>query len=102
MTRHPEHSLTSLRQKGWMPKLFAASISRGCFSLDILFYRTKGAAPDRESERAEPEPRWPQIDLWLPHAPATLPLVALQKSNRVGASPFPLRKPFQSGPRRQG
>jgi cytochrome P450 len=24
-----------------MPKLFAASISRGCFSLDILFYRTK-------------------------------------------------------------
>src|ERR1700693_4167109 len=29
-------------------------------------------------------------------------LVALQKSNRVGAPPFPLREPSQNGPRRQG
>src|SRR5882724_936209 len=32
----------------------------------------------------------------------TASLVALQKSNRVGAPPFPLRKPSQNGPRRQG
>src|ERR1700680_3211961 len=33
---------------------------------------------------------------------ATVSLVALQKSNRVGAPPFPLRKPSQNGPRRPG
>src|SRR3984893_9342122 len=33
---------------------------------------------------------------------ATVSLVALQKSNRVGSPPFPLRKPSQNGPRRPG
>src|ERR1017187_4281736 len=33
---------------------------------------------------------------------ATVSLVAFQKSNRVGAPPFPRRKPSQNGPRRQG
>ena len=32
------------RQRGWMPKLFAASARGGAFSLDIFFYRTKRAA----------------------------------------------------------
>jgi hypothetical protein len=40
-----------------------------------------------------------QIERWLPHA--TVSLVALPKSNRVSAPPFPLRSPSQNGPRRQ-
>jgi hypothetical protein len=38
----------------------------------------------------------------LPHAQAAVSLVALQKSNRVGAPPSPLPKPSQNGPRRPG
>jgi len=39
------------RQGGWMPKLLAASNSRGNFSLDILFYRTESAMLGGEGER---------------------------------------------------
>jgi hypothetical protein len=41
----------------------------GAFFLDILFYRTKGAALDRESEKAEPNLRWRGIPQRIEHWP---------------------------------
>jgi hypothetical protein len=43
-----------------------------------------------------------QIELWLPHVHATVSLVALQKSNRVGVPPFPPSGSSQNGPRCKG
>src|ERR1700722_10442971 len=43
-----------------------------------------------------------QIELWFVHVHATVSLVALQKSNRVGVPPFPRCGSSQNGPRCKG